>query len=72
MSKAVVLRREADHAVTHQNMLSQLADPGSEDGKQRVKPHSTPALTPDYTTLDLTPSEVLVKKEKIDRQLPYG
>lgn len=47
MSKAMVSHREADHAVTHQNMFSQLVVAGSEDSKQRVKSHSAPALTPD-------------------------
>lgn len=72
MSKAVVSRREADHAVTHQNMFSQLVVAGSEDSKQRVKPHSAPALTSDYTTLNPALSEVLFEKEKIDRYLPSG
>lgn len=73
MSKAVVSRGEADHAVTHRDMFSQLAVPGSEDNKQREKRHSPPALTPAYTTLTPALREVPFEKEKIDnRHLPSG
>lgn len=66
MSKAVVSHGEADHAVIHRDMFSQFRVPGSEDSKPREKPHSPPALIPDYITFSPALCEVLFEKEKID------